>query len=84
MIVYAYLFKCLQPILIIISTLTIGDPCIISNKNYLLELKEKLGINVNSDHLIFYQLYLVRNPFDKFFLFIQYLYTILEMGRIIK
>ncbi len=27
MIVYAHLFKCLQPILIIVSTLIIGDPC---------------------------------------------------------
>ena len=27
MIIYAHLFKCLEPILIIVSTLTIGDPC---------------------------------------------------------
>ena len=27
MIVYAHLFKCLEPILVIVSTLTIGDPC---------------------------------------------------------
>lgn len=27
MIVYAHLFKCLQPIVIIVSTLIIGDPC---------------------------------------------------------
>lgn len=60
MIVYAHLFKCLQPILIIVSTLVIGDPCEISNKKSLLELKEKLGMNKNSDHWIFYQLYQVK------------------------
>jgi hypothetical protein len=59
MIVYAHLFKCLQPILIIVSTLIIGDPWKISNNRNLLELKQRLGLNKNSDHFIFYQLYQV-------------------------
>ncbi|CAF0945614.1 unnamed protein product [Adineta steineri] len=58
MIVYAHLFKCLQPILIIISTLIMGDPFqSISNQRDVLKLKQRLSSNKNSDHFIFYQLY---------------------------
>jgi HrpA-like RNA helicase len=71
MIIYAHLFKCLEPILIIVSTLTIGDPCksqqfleinfelhilVQSNSK---EVKQRLGSNKNSDHFLFYQLYQV-------------------------
>ncbi|CAF0814360.1 unnamed protein product [Adineta ricciae] len=58
MIVYAHLFKCLQPILIIISTLIIGDPFeSIANVDCLLELKKRLDSNQNSDHFVYYRLY---------------------------
>ncbi|CAF0759451.1 unnamed protein product [Rotaria sordida] len=59
MIVYAHLFKCLQPILIIVSTLITGDPFQSkSNIRCSSEFKQRLASNKNSDHFVFYQLYL--------------------------
>ncbi|CAF3326176.1 unnamed protein product [Rotaria socialis] len=59
MIVYAHLFKCLRPILIIVSTLIIGDPFQSKpNNRSSLEFKGRLVSNKNSDHFVFYQLYL--------------------------
>ncbi|CAF5186722.1 unnamed protein product [Rotaria magnacalcarata] len=59
MIVYAHLFKCLRPILIIVSTIIIGDPFQSKpNNRFSLEFKRRLVSNKNSDHFVFYQLYL--------------------------
>lgn len=62
MIVYAHLFKCLEPILIIVSTLMIGDPYAVQsslNPRRILELKQRLTSKTNSDHFIFCELYQV-------------------------
>lgn len=58
MIIYAYFFKCIEPILIIISTLTIGDPFqSVTNKEILLDIKQQFANNQYSDHHVFYELY---------------------------
>lgn len=62
-IIYAILLKCLEPILVIVSTLSVGEPFITIQPNhtkYLNDCKKTLVNDCKSDHLLLYKIYLVR------------------------
>ena len=62
-ILYSFVLKCLNPVVVIVSILTVGDPFVVdldTKKRLQLEkIKESLKSDSYSDHILLYKLYMV-------------------------